>query len=160
MTRWTAGVGTKKELKWQVHLVKITPRLSYHDTIKLAKRSSPLSRKKWPKRGSSLCQNNQNNPGGASGGGGTNWTKTKFCSIKGRASPGREVILTKWRPLSFLPASRARRQVCARAKRWRAPSAHNYTECWWRNLGRNSTYYRLSSSDRKCCLSRTVESIG
>lgn len=34
------------------------PRLSYHDTIKLTKRSSPLSRKKWPKRGSSLCQNN------------------------------------------------------------------------------------------------------
>ena len=30
----------------------------YHDTIKLTKRSSPLSRKKWPKRGSSLCQNN------------------------------------------------------------------------------------------------------
>ena len=29
-----------------------------HDTIKLTKRSSPLSRKKWPKRGSSLCQNN------------------------------------------------------------------------------------------------------
>ena len=34
------------------------PRLSYHDTIKLTKRSSPLSCKKWPKRGSSLCQNN------------------------------------------------------------------------------------------------------
>ena len=34
------------------------PRLSYHDTIRLTKRSSPLSRKKWPKRGSSLCQNN------------------------------------------------------------------------------------------------------
>ena len=40
---------------------RMWPRLSYHDTIKLTKRSSPLSRKKWPKRGSSLCQNNQNN---------------------------------------------------------------------------------------------------
>lgn len=96
--------------------------------------------KKRAKMISSLCQNNQNNqnnPGGASGGGKTNWTKTKFCSIKGRASQGRGVILTKWRPLSFLPASRARRQVCAWAKRWRASSAHNYTECWWRNLERN-----------------------
>ena len=37
---------------------RMWPRLSYHDTIKLTKRSSPLSRKKWPKRGSSLCQNN------------------------------------------------------------------------------------------------------
>ena len=36
---------------------RMWPRLSYHDTIKLTKRSSPLSRKKWPKRGSSLCQN-------------------------------------------------------------------------------------------------------
>ena len=45
--------------------------------------------KKRVKMISSLCQNNT---GGASGGGGTNWTKTKFCSIKGRASPGRGVF--------------------------------------------------------------------
>ena len=41
--------------------------------------------KKRVKMISSLCQNNT---GGASGGGGTNWTKTKFCSIKGRVSWG------------------------------------------------------------------------
>lgn len=38
---------------------RMWPRLSYHDTIKLTKRSSPLSCKKWPKRGSSLCQNTE-----------------------------------------------------------------------------------------------------
>ena len=89
-------------------------------------------------------------PGGTSGRGGSNWTKTKFCSIKGGQARGGAVILTKWRPLSLLPASRARWQVCARAKRWRAPSAHNYTECWWRNLGRNGCKVNFSDAVHIC----------
>ena len=90
--------------------------------------------KKKVKMISSLCQNN---PAGRRGEAERIEQKQSFVQLRGEQARGGGVILTKWRPLSFLPASRARRQVCARAKRWRAPSAHNYTECWWRNLGRN-----------------------
>ena len=49
-------------------------------------------------RGGSFCQNT---PGRASGGGKANWTKSSFCSIKGRASRGRGVFWGYFDKVSF-----------------------------------------------------------